>query len=108
MNYLEAQAQADILKAVAHPIRLLILNALSRKDRCVTDLLGVARVDQSTISRHLAQLKRAGIVTERREGPRIYHHLACPCILQAVDCSMQVLASATRRASTMLKKMTRA
>ena len=107
MNYLEAQAQADILKAVAHPIRLLILNALSRKDRCVTDLLGVARVDQSTISRHLAQLKRAGIVTERRAGARVIHHLECPCILRAVSCSMQVLSSVARRSSQVLKKQVR-
>lgn len=93
MNYSEAEARARILKAVAHPIRVLMLDALSRGSCCVNDLMGIARVGQSTISRHLAQLKRAGIVTEERKGARIIHHLACPCMLRAVDCSLEVLRS---------------
>ena len=97
MNYAEAEARAGILKAVAHPIRVLMLDALSRGSCCVNDLMGIAQVGQSTISRHLAQLKRAGIVTEQREGNRIIHHLACPCMLRAVDCSMVVLRSASGR-----------
>jgi ArsR family transcriptional regulator len=97
MNYEQAQARAAILKALAHPIRFLLVDALSRGDRCVSELNELAAVDQSTISRHLAQLKRVGIVSERREGTKVIHHLACPCILQAVDCSMQVLQTEMER-----------
>ena len=97
MRHADAESRAAVLKALAHPIRVLLLDALSRGDRCVSELMGVARVDPSTISRHLAQLKRAGIVTERREGVRIIHHLACPCMLRALECSMEVLHAVQRR-----------
>lgn len=103
MNYQQAKARADILKALAHPIRVLLVDALSRGDRCVNELNELADVDQSTISRHLAQLKEAGIVTERKEGCKVIHHLACPCMLQAFDCSVEVLKTTTKRQLTALK-----
>jgi len=79
------------LKALANPIRFLLVDALSRGDLCVNELNELVNVDQSTLSRHLAQLKKVGIVSERKNGTKVIHHLASPCILQAVDCSMQVL-----------------
>jgi ArsR family transcriptional regulator len=91
MKYEEAKARADIMKALAHPVRFLLVDALSRGDLCVNELNKLVDVDQSTLSRHLAQLKKVGIVSERKEGTKVIHHLASPCILQAVDCSVQVL-----------------
>ena len=68
MNSTQAKARADILKALAHPTRVLMLDALSRGDRCVNDLRILASVSQPTISHHLEKLKKVGIVTERRAG----------------------------------------
>jgi DNA-binding transcriptional ArsR family regulator len=102
MRYEEAKARAAILKALAHPIRFLIVDALSRADMSVTELNGLVDVDQSTISRHLAQLKKAGIVSERRDGAKVIHHLESPCILKAVDCSMQVLRMELKRRTRVL------
>lgn len=93
----EATAKAAILKAIAHPARVILLEALKDADLCVNDLCGLLDVDQSVVSRHLAHLKRAGIVSERREGVKSIHSLACPCILQALDCTLGVLKSELRR-----------
>jgi ArsR family transcriptional regulator len=89
----DAVARAKILKALANPTRLMMVEELSKGDRCVTDLRFLARVDPSVISRHLAQLKQTGIVTEKRAGLRVIHHLECPCILQALDCTVGVMQS---------------
>ena len=97
MNTAQAKARADLLKALAHPTRVLMLDALSRGDRCVNDLRILASVSQPTISHHLEKLKKAGIVTERRAGKRIVHHLACPCMLEAVGCTLGVLQSVKKR-----------
>ena len=97
MNSTQAKAQASILKALGHPIRVQMLEALSRGDRCVNDLRILAPVCQANISRHLACLKRVGLVTERRAGPRVIHHLACPCMLQALECTCGVLQSVKKR-----------
>ena len=100
MKYAHAQALADILKALAHPTRVLMLEALGKGDCCVNDLSHLAASDLSTISRHLNRLKQAGIVTERRAGKMIIHHLACPCMLEALHCTCGVLDSTRRRRSS--------
>ncbi|NCA82101.1 MAG: ArsR family transcriptional regulator [Opitutae bacterium] len=97
MNAAQAKAKADILKSLGHPIRVQMLEALSRGDRCVNDLRMLALVSQPTISRHLACLKRAGLVTERRAGPRVIHHLACPGMLQALKCAEAAAVAARKR-----------
>lgn len=97
MNYEQAKIRALILKALAHPIRMLLVDALSRGDRCVNELNELVDVDQSTISRHLAQLKKVGIVSERKKGAKVIHHLACPCMLRAFDCTLEVVRTEAKR-----------
>ncbi len=97
MNAIQAKARADVLKALSHPTRVLILDALSRGDRCVNDLRGLAAASLPTLSRHLDKLKKVGIVVERRAGKRVIHHLACPCMLQALECTCGVLQSVKKR-----------
>ena len=96
----QAKAKADILKALANPIRLVVVDALRRGDLCVCDLNKLVGVRQPTLSRHLNQLKKAGIVTERREGVRVIHHLETPCILKAFDCASRVISSHLTRQKT--------
>ena len=97
MNSLQAKARAAILKALAHPTRVLMLDALNRGDRCVNDLRSLAAVSQPTITHHLEKLKKAGLVTERRAGKRVIHHLACPCMLQVFGCTFEALKSVKKR-----------
>jgi ArsR family transcriptional regulator len=91
MKHQEAKVRADILKALAHPVRVMIVEALSKRDRCVCELNALADIDQSNISRHLAILKRAGIVADRRDGMRVFYHLRTPCILNALKCAIEVM-----------------
>ena len=97
MNSTQAQSRAAILKALGHPVRVQMLEALSRGDRCVNDLRGLSAICQANVSRHLACLKRVGLVTERRAGPRVLHHLACPGMLQALKCADEAAQSAKQR-----------
>ena len=92
MDYDRAELTAEILKAVAHPVRLIVLNAIAEDEKTVSELNRLVNIDQSTLSRHLAQLKRAGLVSERRDGTRIYHRLANPCVLQLQVCAEEVLS----------------
>ena len=100
----EATARAKILKALANPIRLMMVDELSRRDCCVNELQLLAKVNLAAVSRHLAQLKNAGIVTERRAGVRSIHHLECPCILQALDCTLGVMQSEVARKVEVARK----
>ena len=97
MNQEEANARAHILKALASPARLIIVDELRRGDRCGLELQPLLGLDQSVLSRHLAQLQNAGIITSRKVGVKVIHHLECRCILQALDCTMGVLKSQAQR-----------
>jgi ArsR family transcriptional regulator len=103
MKYEQAKVRADILKALAHPVRVLIVHALTKCDQCVCVLNELADIDQSNISRHLASLKKAGIVSDRRQGMNVYYHLETPCILKAFDCAAEVVRTDTKRRSKNLK-----
>jgi DNA-binding transcriptional ArsR family regulator len=103
MTIEQAKIKSDILKALSHPIRIILVDALRQQDMCVCDLNTLVNVDQSSVSRHLAQLKKAGIVSERREGMRVIHHLETPCIFDAISCAENVLISRQSLEKSILK-----
>ena len=67
-----------LFKALADETRLRILNLLVRGELCVCELTGVLDIGQSKASRHLAYLRNAGLVSDRREGAWMYYSLAQP------------------------------
>jgi DNA-binding transcriptional ArsR family regulator len=103
MNFLQAVLRAEILKALAHPVRVLIVNELTAGDRCVCELNALSDIDQSGLSRHLAVLKRAGILSDRRAGMKVFYHLETPCILKALDCAFEAVKEHARRGARQVK-----
>lgn len=97
MNYREAKARAEILKALAHPVRILIADRLKSGEQCVSELTRLARINQSNISRHIATLKKAGIVSDRRVGMKVFYRLLTPSILDTFDCALDVIKSDGKR-----------
>jgi len=67
---------AKLFRALADPNRLRIVNILSERGVCVCDLQSVLDLPQPFISRHLAYLRRVGLVRDRREGPRVCYSMA--------------------------------
>lgn len=65
----------QVFKALADVNRLRILNLLLHGELCVCDIQFVLKSPQPNVSRHLTYLKNAGLVQDRREGPRIYYSL---------------------------------
>ena len=68
--------QAQFFRALAHPIRLEILNVLSKREACVCHLKTLLDRPQPYVSQQLATLRDAGLVTDRREGTLIYYRIA--------------------------------
>lgn len=88
MKYLEKrrnEGHAAILKALAHPSRLLIVKKLSEKHYCVCELTAILGADTSTVSKNLSILQNAGIVTDCEQGTSIYCSLEAPRISERVD-----------------------
>ena len=87
------EARAKILKALAHPSRLFIVEELQKNERCVCDLTDMIGADMSTVSKHLAVLKQAGIITDDKRGNQVFYSLRVPCILNFFGCVESVLES---------------
>jgi DNA-binding transcriptional ArsR family regulator len=86
----EYKAQARIIKALAHPTRLFIVDELSRGERCVQELTDMIGVEMPTVSRHLSQLKSAGILEDQKRGAQVFYRLRVPCVLNFFKCVQAV------------------
>ena len=95
--------KANVLKAMAHPSRLCIVEELSKRERCVCELTEMIGADMSTVSKHLTVLKQAGIVADEKRGAMVFYRLRVPCLgklFETVDsvleCSARELAAASQ------------
>ncbi|MBB6696764.1 ArsR/SmtB family transcription factor [Clostridium algidicarnis] len=78
-NYKRFDEVAELLKVMAHPVRICILNGLIKKGECnVTFMQGCLEVPQSTISQHLQKLKAAGLVQSERRGLEVIYSIKDP------------------------------
>lgn len=91
------EARARVAKALAHPSRLLILDALTEREHCVCELTELVAADQSTVSKHLAILKQAGIIADRKDGAKTYYRLRIFCLKGMWECIESVLRESLRQ-----------
>lgn len=80
------EERARVMKALAHPSRLMMVDELSRGERCVCELTEMVGADISTVSKHLSVLKDAGIVDYRTDGVQHLYRLKAPCVLDVFNC----------------------
>lgn len=85
------EIRARVIKAMAHPTRLFIVDELSRQTRCVCELTEMIGADMSTVSKHLTILKNAGIVQDEKRGSSVYYKLRCPCVMSFFECVESVI-----------------
>lgn len=78
--------RAAVIKALAHPSRLLIAEALMEGEMCVCDLKDLVGADMSTVSKHLGMMRQAGVLASEKRGLNIYYRLACDCFGDFLQC----------------------
>ena len=96
------ELRAQILKALAHPSRLKMVEELAEGQRCVCELREMIDADMSTVSKHLSVLKRAGIVDDEKHGLQVYYHLKVPCLLNFFNCIEAVIENEARETNMAL------
>lgn len=78
--------RSEIMKALAHPTRLFIVDFLAEGEKCVCEIVEQVGVDISTISKHLLVMKNAGLVEDEKRGLNVFYRLVCPCISNLFVC----------------------
>jgi len=85
------EIRAAVMRAMAHPTRLFIVDELSRGERCVCELTKMIGHDISTVSKHLSVLKKAGIIEDDKRGLQVFYRLRVPCVLNFFHCAESVI-----------------
>jgi DNA-binding transcriptional ArsR family regulator len=85
------EAKADFFRTLGHPARIRVLELLSRRDHAVHELLEEIEIEPSSLSQQLAVLRRAGLVTQRREGSAVVYSVAVPEVSELLLAARKVL-----------------
>lgn len=83
--------RADYFKALGHPTRLQIVELLREGEKCVCEIIPALQMEQSNISRHLAILKKEGILSSRKEGLKVIYWVPDPRVFQLLELSREML-----------------
>jgi ArsR family transcriptional regulator len=82
----KAVLRAQVIKSLAHPSRIQMVDALEDGELCVCELAEIVGADMSTVSKHLVLLKASGLVTVEKRGLKQYYSLKCPCLAAFFQC----------------------
>lgn len=84
--------KAEFFKALGHPARIRVLELLSERDHAVAEMLPAVGIEPAHLSQQLAVLRRANLVTSRKEGAVVYYSLTNPQVTELLAVARQILA----------------
>lgn len=87
------QLKAEFFKTLGHPVRIRVLELLSEREHSVAEMLPETNVEASSLSQQLAVLRRAGLVTSRREASTVYYELTSSQVAELLAVARGILTS---------------
>jgi len=96
------EAEAEYFKALSHPTRIKIVQYLKGGERCVCEIVPYLKEEQSNVSRHLAALKRAGILSSRKEGVSVYYKVQDENVYKILDLALSSVKRIAREKAAIL------
>ena len=97
--------KADFFKTLGHPARIRVLELLSERDHAVSELLPEVGVEPANLSQQLAILRRAGLVTARREGLSVQYALTSPRVAELLATARAILTGVAAGQVEMLEDL---
>ena len=104
ISFQEAQIRSKIIKAMAHPVRLIVIEFLKDGEHSFSDIFDLFQLDKSTVSKHLLVLKEAGIVSSKKDGVDMIYKLEVPCVTDFFSCVTAVIESNVKKQQACLCK----
>lgn len=99
------QAKAELFRTLGHPVRVRVLELLLEGPRPVHELLVEIEVEPSNLSQQLAVLRRAGLVSSRREGTTVLYTLSSPEVAEMMAAARAVLTNVISGQQTLLAEL---
>ena len=85
MEEMAIQLKAEVLKALAQPTRLKILEMLRNGERCICEIVPAINGEQSNISRHISTMQKSHLITTRKDGVKVMVKVRDPRIFEILD-----------------------
>jgi ArsR family transcriptional regulator len=91
------ELKAEMFKALAHPMRILMLEKLRVRPWCVCELAEEVGLEKSVASKHLSRLKSVGLIADEKRGTLVEYRLLAPCILDVASCAEKTILDHKRQ-----------
>lgn len=99
--------KTDIIKALANPTRLMIIDYLRGGEKCVCEIVQKLNDEQSNISKNLGVLKTNGLIKDRKEGLKVFYRLNICCIDEFFCCLDNIISENLKKQSEKMNKVLR-
>jgi ArsR family transcriptional regulator len=99
------ERQAEIARAIAHPLRIAVIDFLRDGEQCVCDIAERVGSERSNVSRHLSVMSNAGLLEYRKDGLKVIYKLKCTCIVDFFSCVTRVLKQQAKDSEKLLKAL---
>ena len=99
------EKQAAVAKAIAHPLRIAIVDLLKDGQQCVCDIAEHVGSERSNVSRHLSVMVSAGVLTYYKKGLKVIYRIKTPCIVDFLSCLTNCLKEQARENDELLKAL---
>jgi len=99
------QLKAEFFKALGHPARIRVLELLSDREHAVAEMLPRVGIEPAHLSQQLAVLRRASLVTSRKEGSTVYYSLTSPHVAELLTVARQILTGVLSAQADLLQDL---
>ena len=99
------ELKAEVIAALAHPLRLAVTDFLADGEQCVCDIAVHVRAQRSNVSRHLAVMLKAGVLECRKDGLKMIYSLKSPCIVDCLACVTGILRDRAAENHAVLRQL---
>lgn len=97
--------RAEVIKSLAHPTRLRIIDyLLANGETCVCDIAQSVKASQPMISKHVAQMRDAGVLESRKEGSMVFCRVSTPCLQSFFNCLDSTIEQALSNRKAAMEK----
>jgi ArsR family transcriptional regulator len=100
-----SEIKAELFKALSHPARVRVLEVLADGEHSVSELQPLVEIESSHLSQQLAVLRRAGLVTARKEGSSVHYSIRDPLTVELLRVAKQLLINALAETSDLLSDL---
>jgi ArsR family transcriptional regulator len=101
------EKQAGIAKAIAHPVRIAVLEFVKNEEQCVCDIAAAVGTERSNLSKHLSIMVNAGVLTSRKDGLKVMYRIKTPCVLKFLNCLRDCLKEQAAEQQQLLESLSK-